>query len=289
MPELPEVETVRRGLKSAISGFKVVGVEILDERSLRRNKEPYEAFKEELVGSEFNDFCRRGKFLWFPISSHRCLVAHLGMSGQIIVRGPDYPSDKCERVRLMVSKSQQNLEMRFIDQRLFGGLHMDTIVESSNGEQMPFSARHIALDPLDAKFNAVAVAAIIQKRQAGIKSLLMNQEIVSGIGNIYADEILWLAKVHYSTSGSQLSKKKILEILKISQEILCEAVNKGGTSFDEQYKNVNGESGRYSHLLNAYGQTGLPCKRCKTSIRREAWSNRGSHFCPRCQKPSNKA
>ncbi len=284
MPELPEVETVRKGLAGTVAGYTIRDVEILDKRSLKRNIGSISSFRKELVGSKLEQFKRRGKFLWTPLGGNLCLVAHLGMSGQILVRTPDYPQDKCERIKIAVSQANSNLEVRFIDQRLFGGMSVDELVDQGSKGKVPLSVQHIALDPLDKEFDIEDVTLKISKRSAGIKSLLLNQGILSGIGNIYADETLWLTKIHYLTPGNSLTRKRILQVIESAKEVLIKAVAQGGTSFDEQYKNVNGESGYFSNSLNAYGQTGLPCPRCGTPIKREAWANRGSHICPRCQK-----
>ncbi len=284
MPELPEVETVRRGLEGAVTGYTVSDIEIFDRRSLKRSVGSVPALERELIGSKLTHFERRGKFLWIRLRDNRCLVTHLGMSGQILVRTPDQHQDKFERIRISVSRGGSKLEVRFIDQRLFGGMYLDDLTDQGDKGIVPSSANHIALDPLDDNFKIEEVALKIQSRSAGIKSLLLNQEILSGIGNIYADETLWLTRTHYLTSGNALSRKRILQVIEAAREVLLSAVAQGGTSFDEQYKNVNGESGYFSQSLNAYGQTGLPCPRCGTQIKREAWSNRGSHFCPRCQR-----
>jgi formamidopyrimidine-DNA glycosylase len=189
-----------------------------------------------------------------------------------------------------------DLEIRFVDQRLFGGLAIDDMVatedggfggyspEAEAGAQIPRTVAHIARDLLDPAFNASAVAERMAKKNSGIKRVLLDQNLLSGIGNIYADESLWFAKLHYDKLASAISKKKHLELIEIATEVLRKAVAQGGTSFDEQYKNVNGESGYFSQSLHAYGQTGIPCTRCGTPIKREAWANRGSHFCPKCQK-----
>jgi formamidopyrimidine-DNA glycosylase len=285
MPELPEVETVRRGLENAISGYTVTDIQIFDSRSIKRNLGSQQAFRRELACAKFQSFERRGKFLWMPFDANRCLVMHLGMSGHVLVRSPGQTADKCERLRIFVQKGKKNLEVRFIDQRLFGGMFIDDLKPKGTSESVPQSAAHIARDPLESDFEIEQVVDVILRRSAGIKSLLLNQEILSGVGNIYADETLWLSKVHFLTPGNSLTKAKIRAIIQTAQLVLEKAVEQGGTSFDEQYKNVNGQSGHFSHSLNAYGQTGLPCSRCGTSIKREAWANRGSHFCPRCQRP----
>ncbi len=219
------------------------------------------------------------------------------MSGQILVRTPDFEPDPQTRVVIHVQTAAGDpLEIRFVDQRLFGGLTIDDLVptsdglaagfspEAESGAVIPATVSHISRDLLDPNFNALVVAEKMAKKNSGIKRVLLDQNLLSGIGNIYADESLWLAKLHYDKQASSISKKKLLELIEIATEVLRKAVAQGGTSFDEQYKNVNGESGYFSQSLNAYGMTGLPCKRCGTPIKREAWANRGSHFCPKCQK-----
>lgn len=297
MPELPEVETVRAGLAQHLVGAKVLDIEVLDARSLKKNVSGAQGFLDELIGSTILRVVRRGKFLWLPLNHQRAMVGHLGMSGQILVRTPEYAPDGQTRVVISVqSAAGQNLEIRFVDQRLFGGLAIDDLIptedgleagyspEASGAPLIPATVNHIARDLLDPHFNAGAVASRMAKKNSGIKRVLLDQNLLSGIGNIYADESLWLAKLHYDKPASEISKKKHLELIEIASEVLRKAVAQGGTSFDEQYKNVNGESGYFSQSLNAYGQTGLPCNRCGTPIRREAWSNRGSHFCPKCQR-----
>lgn len=284
MPELPEVETVRHGLQTLICGFQVHEVEIYDARSIRRNTGNCAAFREELIGAKLSHFERRGKFLWIPIGQQRCLVTHLGMSGQVLVRKLGQSPEKCERIKIMLHKGRKTLEVRFVDQRLFGGMFLDDLVQGHLGGFVPKAVLHIAPDPLESVFDLDKVVSTIQRRSTGIKSLLLNQQILSGIGNIYADEALWLSRIHYLSPGSSLSGNKIKKLIQDAQKILVEAVSQGGTSFDQQYKNVNGESGYFSNSLNAYGQAGFPCARCGSKIKREAWSNRGSHFCPRCQR-----
>ncbi len=297
MPELPEVETVRAGLAQHLVGAKVTGLEILDARSLKRSLDGVQGFKKEVVGATFESVVRRGKFLWLPVSERRALVGHLGMSGQILVRTPDYQTDPQTRVVIeVVTTSGQDLQIRFVDQRLFGGLMFDDLVltkdlgpggfspEAPTGAYIPNTVSHIARDLLDPLFDDSQVASRMTKKNSGIKRVLLDQGLLSGIGNIYADESLWLAKLHYDKTSSSIPKKKHLELLGIAKDVLSKAVAQGGTSFDEQYKNVNGESGYFSQSLNAYGQTGLPCNRCGATIKRDAWANRGSHYCPKCQK-----
>ena len=288
MPELPEVETVRAGLAEFITGATITDVEIFDARSLKRHRPGPNDFVATLVGSKITSVVRRGKFLWMPLNaSPLALVGHLGMSGQMLVRTPDFAPDKLTRVILhFTAKGGKKYQMRFVDQRIFGSLAIDQLVSTADetGESIPTTAAHIARDPLDPYFDVSSVIAKLRKRTAGIKKILLDQQLMSGVGNIYADEALWRAKLHYDQPANSLSLSKTKELINHVTEILAAAVKVGGTSFDEQYKNVNGESGYFEISLNAYGMTGRPCNRCGKPIRRDSWMNRGSHFCPNCQK-----
>ena len=309
MPELPEVETVRAGLAPALTGSTVTSVRVLDSRSLKRHPGGVEDFTATLVGSRVLGVVRRGKFLWMPIelpkakdTGHRlALVGHLGMSGQMLLRTPGFAEDKLTRVIIDVqTPSGEPVELRFIDQRIFGSLAIDELVDTPDkkaggfsdgvGEGqwwqnlIPASAAHISRDPLDVDFDVSMVLTKLKKKNSGIKRVLLDQQTISGIGNIYADEALWQSKLHYDQPAASLSSSKAKELLASVREILAKAVTQGGTSFDEQYKNVNGESGYFAVSLNAYGMTGLPCKRCGKLIKRDTWMNRGSHFCPNCQR-----
>ena len=314
MPELPEVETVRAGLAPALTNATVTAIEVLDARSFKRHVGGVDDFIATMVGSKILAVVRRGKFLWMPLelptgrsSGHKlAMVGHLGMSGQMLLRTPGFAEDKLTRVIIhAVSESGEKVEMRFIDQRLFGSLAIDDLVPTSDGlpggfsnglgvtssgdstwwrNLIPASAAHIMRDPLDGDFDEKFVLAKFKKKNSGIKRVLLDQQTLSGIGNIYADEALWRSQLHYDQPAASLTGPKAKELLQHVREILAKAVTEGGTSFDEQYKNVNGESGYFAVSLNAYGMTGLPCKRCGTQIKRENWMNRGSHFCPKCQK-----
>ena len=314
MPELPEVETVRAGLAPALTNATVTAIEVLDARSFKRHVGGVDDFIATMVGSKILAVVRRGKFLWMPLelpagrsSGHKlAMVGHLGMSGQMLLRTPGFAEDKLTRVVIhAVSESGEKVEMRFIDQRLFGSLAIDDLVPTSDGlpggfsnglgvtpsgdatwwrNLIPASAAHIMRDPLDEDFDEKFVISKFKKKNSGIKRVLLDQQTLSGIGNIYADEALWRSQLHYDQPAASLTGPKAKELLQHVREILAKAVTEGGTSFDEQYKNVNGESGYFAVSLNAYGMTGLPCKRCRTQIKRENWMNRGSHFCPKCQK-----
>ena len=297
MPELPEVETVRAGLASHVIGALVRDIEVHDSRSLKRNFSGQDGFVKELTGERLQGVIRRGKFLWLPITQTRAVVCHLGMSGQVLVRSNDFGEDKLTRITLRLEKPNgEPIEMRFVDQRLFGGMQIDDLVDTGDtypaghfpeGEgstSIPASVSHIARDLLDPNFDAGLVVSKMRKRNSGIKRVLLDQNLLSGIGNIYADESLWRARLHYDRPASAISVRKLNELIDVAIEVLREAVERGGTSFDEQYKNVNGESGYFSQDLNAYSRKGLPCQRCGSVIKREAWANRSSYFCPRCQR-----
>lgn len=314
MPELPEVETVRAGLAPALTNAMVTAIDVYDTRSFKRHLGGVEDFKATMIGSKILAVVRRGKFLWLPLelpagrsAGHQlAMVGHLGMSGQMLLRTPGFAEDKLTRVVIhAVSENGEQVEMRFIDQRLFGSLAIDDLVPTKDGlpggfsnglgisatgdsdwwrNLIPASASHITRDPLDADFDEKVVLAKFKKKNSGIKRVLLDQQTLSGIGNIYADEALWRSQLHYDQPASSLSSTKAKELLQHVREILAKAVTEGGTSFDEQYKNVNGESGYFAVSLNAYGMTGMPCNRCGTEIKRENWMNRGSHFCPKCQK-----
>ena len=276
MPELPEVETVRRGLAHFLTGYTFRSSQDLHPRVLKpASIAPLNA----VVGARIKGVNRRGKFLWFELDRDQALVAHLGMSGQFLVARKDRPEPGHVRARFALKKGLKGHELVFSDQRTFGWLSVEELVGG-----VPTSALHIAVDPFDPAFDRDAVIAKMKSRKAAIKSVILNQEIMSGVGNIYADESFWRAKIHPETAASDLSVKKIGSLVDAAIEVMAEAVEVGGTSFDAMYINVNGESGFFETSLAAYGQEGEPCPRCGRQIRRIAFGNRSSHFCPNCQK-----
>jgi len=233
----------------------------------------------DLAGAKITGLNRRGKFLWFELNRPYVLVAHLGMSGQFLINQKDRPGAKHVRAQFNLRRGLRSRELIFNDQRTFGWL---SIEETAQG--IPTSARHIAPDPFDSNFDKGAAIKSFAKRNIRIKTALLNQEIMSGVGNIYADEALWRAKVHPETSTADLSTKKIARVIDCATEVMSEAIAQGGTSFDDLYINVNGESGFFEQSLSAYGQTDEPCPRCGTPIKRIVFGARSSHFCPRCQR-----
>jgi len=300
VPELPEVEVVRSGLAPALTGAVISGVEVLDRRSLKRHDPTIGDFERLLTGVRVAAAVRRGKFLWLPLDGERAIVGHLGMSGQMLLRTPEHPGDdRHTRVRLHVEHPEHGeLRVDFVDQRIFGSLAVDRMLPTSDGQIAGFSASvtgewarsvpsqvaHIARDPLDPAFSDSTFAARLARRDTGIKRVLLDQGVVSGIGNIYADETLWAVRLHPEQPASSLSRRRVNELLAAVRDVLGRALVEGGTSFDAQYVNVNGASGYFAHSLNAYGQTGEPCARCGTPIVREPFMNRSSHRCPRCQR-----
>lgn len=276
MPELPEVETVRRGLTALVTGYRITEAHDLHPRAVKPDSI---APLSDLAGAKITGLNRRGKFLWFELDRPYVLAAHLGMSGQFLINRKDRPEAKHVRAQFQLKRALRNRELIFNDQRTFGWLSIEETIEG-----IPTSALHIAPDPFDALFDKTTAVKSFAKRNIKIKTALLNQEIMSGVGNIYADETLWRAKVHPEISTADLSTKKIARIIDCAVEVMQEAIEQGGTSFDDLYINVNGESGFFEQSLAAYGQTDQPCPRCGTPIKRITFGARSSHFCPRCQR-----
>ncbi|HET6740031.1 MAG TPA: bifunctional DNA-formamidopyrimidine glycosylase/DNA-(apurinic or apyrimidinic site) lyase [Kribbella sp.] len=276
MPELPEVEVVRRGLAGFLTGRTVESVEILHPRPVRRHAAGPEDFVSRLKGQVFAEPARRGKYLWLPLTSGDAVLTHLGMSGQFRVQPAGAPDERHLRVRFRFADDGQ--EVRFVDQRMFGGLSY-----SEGGAELPAEIAHIARDPFDPLYDIEAAIAKIRRRRTGLKRALLDQTAVSGIGNIYADEALWRAKLHYARATETLKPLQTRTILEQAQAVMAEALTVGGTSFDALYVNVNGESGYFERGLNVYGQEGSPCPRDGRPIRREPFMNRSSYRCPKCQ------
>ena len=275
MPELPEVEVVRRGLEAHVVGRTVARVDVLHARPVRRHLAGPDDFSTAITGRMVLAACRRGKYLWLPLDSGDALLAHLGMSGQLLVRPVDALDERHLRVRMVLDAPY---ELRFVDQRMFGGLAV-----SRGGAAGPTEIAHIAGDPMDSTFDDTAFAARVRKKSSGIKRILLDQTVVSGVGNIYADEALWLARLHGDRPGSRLTQAQVHEVLAGVRQVMTSALDQGGTSFDALYVNVNGESGYFDRSLEAYGRAGEPCRRCAAPIVRVAFMNRSSFFCPRCQ------
>ena len=304
MPELPEVEVVRVGLAPAVTGAVITAVTVFDERSLRRHEGPAEDFIDRLTGRRMLAPRRRGKFLWIPLLVEHvetpfpeapdgsapeppteAIVVHLGMSGQVLLRAPG-TEDLRTRIRLEIEHPEHGpLRVNFVDQRIFGSMSVDQLVPTADSDDwIPTQVAHIARDPIDPLFDDARFVARLRSKSTTIKRALLDQTLVSGIGNIFADESLWAARIHYDQPTAALSAARIRLLLTEVRAVLARALDEGGTSFDAQYLNVNGQSGYFAHSLRAYGQHGKPCPRCGRPIVREQFMNRGSHFCPRCQR-----
>lgn len=280
MPELPEVEVVRRGLESHVVGSTIESVDVLHPRAIRRHEPGSLDLAARLVGQRVGAARRRGKYLWLEIeSAGEALVVHLGMSGQMLVQDPAVDREKHARI---VCALDSGSELRFVDQRTFGGWALAPLV-SVDGTELPEPVAHIARDPMDPLFDAESVVNTLRGKHTEIKRALLDQTVVSGVGNIYADEALWRAKLHGDRLTDKLTRPVLRSLLNSVHAVMGEALNEGGTSFDALYVNVNGQSGYFDRSLNAYGREDLPCKRCGAPMVREKFMNRSSFSCPRCQ------
>ncbi len=358
MPELPEVEVVRRGLASWVVGRRIEDVEVLDERPIRRHAPGAEELRGNLIGTRVTDAVRRGKFLWLPLAEPasprgrvRCespgsnqltghqpadstgddggetpddgdggsdgdgvnvpqfaLMAHLGMSGQLLIEDYTAVDEKHLRVRFRLSPRIDGVvplpgELRFVDQRIFGGVFLAEMIPTADGFSgglsetplplIPREAAHIARDPLDPAFSIEDFHQRLRKRKTGIKRALLDQGLISGVGNIYADEALWAAKLHFARATDTIRRNETARLVEACQQVMVQALEAGGTSFDSLYVNVNGASGYFERSHNAYGRERQPCRRCaavglETKIRRDTFMNRSSYTCPVCQpRPRN--
>ncbi|MGK5627064.1 bifunctional DNA-formamidopyrimidine glycosylase/DNA-(apurinic or apyrimidinic site) lyase [Streptomyces sp. URMC 123] len=309
MPELPEVEVVRRGLERWATGRTVTEVQVLHPRAVRRHLAGPADFATRLVGHRFGPARRRGKYLWVPLEDPAAalgdpdapgvsLLAHLGMSGQLLIQ-PHAAADETHlRIRIRFDDTDASpvrlagtgvtgapgTELRFVDQRTFGGLSLHEHAPGAE-DGLPDVIAHIARDPLDPAFDDAAFHAALRRRCTTVKRALLDQSLISGVGNIYADEALWRARLHYDRPTATLTRPRSAELLGHVRDVMTAALAAGGTSFDSLYVNVNGESGYFDRSLDAYGREAEPCRRCGTAIRRRPWMNRSSYYCPRCQRP----
>jgi formamidopyrimidine-DNA glycosylase len=276
LPELPEVETVRQGLAKWVAGRRIAAVEVRHPRAVRRHPTGSADFAALLAGRTVVDVCRRGKYLWLPLDSGDAIIGHLGMSGQLLLRPAGAPDEAHLRIRFAFD--DDGPQLRFVDQRTFGGLAV-----SPGGAALPREIAHIARDPLDSSFVDAEFVAALRRRRTEVKRALLDQTLISGVGNIYADEALWRAKLHGARPTGALTRPAATRLLGHVRDVLSEAIVAGGTSFDALYVNVNGESGYFDRSLNVYSREGEPCLRCGAPIRREPFMNRSSYSCPRCQ------
>ncbi|MGV2855213.1 bifunctional DNA-formamidopyrimidine glycosylase/DNA-(apurinic or apyrimidinic site) lyase [Glutamicibacter sp. AGC13] len=301
MPELPEVEVVREGLDKWVRTRTVLTAQVLDPRSVRRHADGVEDFEQTLSGCSIASVVRRGKFLWMDLeglSTPAALVAHLGMSGQLLVEEPDAPDEKHLKVRLSLSeKSDFPNELRFIDQRIFGGMFLSPMVATSDGlpagagslkASIPQAAAHIARDVMDPHRKPEDLYVALRKKTTELKRAILDQGIISGVGNIYADEALWQAGLSGLRNTGTIRRPEVQRLNDALVDVMTLALAAGGTSFDSLYVNVNGASGYFARSLNAYGREGKACLRCRENgreslIRRDPFMGRSSYSCPVCQ------
>jgi formamidopyrimidine-DNA glycosylase len=281
VPELPEVEVVRRGLETCVAGETIARVHVVHPRVIRRHLPGVRDFEQQLVDQRVVAARRRGKYLWLALDSGDAVLGHLGMSGQLLVQPRTAPAERHLRVTFELGAGR---DLRFVDQRMFGSLLI-----SRDGADLPSEIAHIARDPLDELFDDDRFASLVRGRRTGIKRALLDQTLISGVGNIYADEALWGARLHFARPTETLRRGEIGRVLAEVRGVLTRALGEGGTSFDSLYVDVNGDSGYFDRSLAVYGQTGRPCPRCGTPIRRDRFMNRSSFTCPRCQPRPRRA
>lgn len=287
MPELPEVETIRRGLASWVGGRGISSVQVHHPRAVRCHQAGADDLIGRLIGTTITQVDRRGKYLWFVLDTGEALLCHLGMSGQLLIRRTGAEPDTHLRVGIALDGDEPR-ELRFVDQRTFGHLLVDSLVPVSEPDgtltgTVPTVVTHIARDLLDSKWDPELVAARLRRRRTGVKRALLDQTLISGIGNIYADESLWLARLHYARRTDLLPVRRIREVLDAVRTVLLAALSEGGTSFDGLYVDVNGLGGYFDRSLQVYGRAGRSCRRCSATIVREPFMNRSAFRCPRCQ------
>ncbi|WP_242885024.1 bifunctional DNA-formamidopyrimidine glycosylase/DNA-(apurinic or apyrimidinic site) lyase [Actinomadura litoris] len=301
MPELPEVEVVRRGLERWTTGRTVASAEVLHPRAVRRHAAGPADFAGRLAGRTMLAPRRRGKYMWLPLrdasseaAPGEALLAHLGMSGQLLIGDPGREREKHLRVRVAFADGGRDL--RFVDQRTFGHLMVCDLVPGAFGGRegdapalVPEPVAHIAADPLEDAFDAEAFFRALRRRRTGIKRALLDQSLISGVGNIYADEALWRARLHWARPTETLTRAEAARALEGAREVMGAALAVGGTSFDSHYVDVNGDSGYFERSLDAYGRRDEPCRRCGTPIRRDVFMNRSSYSCPTCQPRPRRA
>ncbi|GAB2998283.1 DNA-formamidopyrimidine glycosylase [Mycobacterium bourgelatii] len=287
MPELPEVEVVRRGLQAHVVGKTITAVRVHHPRAVRRHEAGPADLTARLLDARITGTDRRGKYLWLTLDTGEdghpaddpdtALVVHLGMSGQMLLG----VVPRADHVRISALLDDGTV-LSFADQRTFGGWLLADLV-TVDGSVVPEPVAHLARDPLDPRFDADAVVNVLKRKHSEIKRQLLDQQVVSGIGNIYADEALWRAKVNGARVAATLTRRQLSTVLDAATEVMREALAQGGTSFDSLYVNVNGESGYFDRSLDAYGREGENCRRCGAVMRREKFMNRSSFYCPKCQ------
>ncbi|MEM9245556.1 MAG: DNA-formamidopyrimidine glycosylase [Cyanobacteria bacterium P01_F01_bin.153] len=293
MPELPEVETVRRGLQRLTLGFVVNEVDALLPRTIAA-PESVEGFTAGVVGNCLTGWQRRGKYLLGKLGSggqgsdRGWLGVHLRMTGQLLWVAPDTPISKHTRVRLLgVAQGEtckKSWELRYVDQRTFGRLWW--VPPGVDTSTVMTGLQRLGPEPFSDEFSVDYLRRSLQNRKRSIKSALLDQSLVAGIGNIYADEALFLSGIHPLTQCATLAKERgdrLEKLQKMVVQVLRTSINAGGTTFSD-FVGVTGVNGNYGGEAWVYGRDGKPCKGCGATLERLKITGRSSHFCPKCQK-----
>lgn len=280
MPELPEVEVIRRGLEKEVSGARILSARVAATPNAMRVIRPHtgrQEFEDPLRGATITAIERRGKFLVLHLGEELGLVAHLGMSGQLLVSHAGVPLEKHAHV---VIDLEQGGQLRFVDPRTFGHLFVAPMGERGEIEAL----RGLGPDALGGHLTPARLSALLGAHTMKLKGLLMDQRLVAGIGNIYSDEIAFQARLHPFRPTDEVSAPEARRLALAIPEVLEDAIaHRGTSSDDQQYRDVYGEVGEHRFFLEVYQRAGQPCRRCGTPIARSRWTNRYAHFCPRCQ------
>ncbi|PSR20434.1 MAG: bifunctional DNA-formamidopyrimidine glycosylase/DNA-(apurinic or apyrimidinic site) lyase [Sulfobacillus acidophilus] len=270
MPELPEVETIRRYLNASLPHWQVQAVVHLDERMVKHSPVGPEEIRDRLTGATFTRVERMGKFLLLSMSTNGALLLHLGMSGRLVLEDSVVPRQRHTHLVLDLGSR----ELRLVDPRRFGRIAWAT---------RPYSqSLHLGVDPLSRRFSGQVLYQLLAGRTTAIKTALLNQQLVAGIGNIYADEALYAARIHPARVAGHLTREEVDRLARAIRKVLRVSLAHRGTSFSD-YVDALGHPGANQYYLNVYGREQLACRRCKNLIQREVLGGRSSHFCPRCQ------
>jgi formamidopyrimidine-DNA glycosylase len=278
--ELPEVEVMRRDLERDVVGKKIKDAEVKSSKNamriIRRHKTRKE-FTSRLTGRKIAKIERRGKYIFMHLDGGDVLVVHFGMSGQFHRANGRVALPPHTHVVLTF---QQGGDLRFVDPRTFGEMFVATADEVGKIKEL----QHIAIDPLDQVFTWPTFQYLLAQRASKMKPLLMDQKFISGLGNIYSDEVLFHAGLRYDRMSDALSSQEVRRLYRAIQEILQEAIKARGTTLDDEaYVDLFGKPGEYGSELKVYGREGLPCRRCRTPIETIKIAQRSSFYCPQCQ------